>query len=84
MNKSITFASWIDYLGQLDTITQNQEKKINRTDYEQFCKEFTFNKLKDEEFGTSFCKRFGFNDIFLKRLSDKVAKDHIEKLGYIK
>lgn len=75
---------FITSLAALEHLTTNHEKKISKKEYELFCKEFVFEKLKGDSFGTAFCMRFGFNDTFLKVLSDKTAKLHIEKLGYIK
>ena len=57
---------------------------ISKQEYEIFCKEYTFERLKGEPFGRAFCKRFDIDDYFLKNLSDKTARYHIEKLGYIK
>jgi hypothetical protein len=68
----------------LEHLTTYTDKQISSTEYELFCKEFVFEKLQGVSFGEAFCKRFDFSDIFLKRLSDDTAKDHIEKLGYIK
>lgn len=68
----------------MESITANPDNtKVTKVDYEKFCKEFIFEKLKGKSFGEAFCKEFGFNDIFLKSLSDDTAKYHIEKLGYI-
>lgn len=75
---------FITTLASLEQLTGNSTKKISKTEYELFCKEFLFEKLKGDSFGTAFCIRFGFNDTFLKVLSDETAKLHIEKLGYIK
>lgn len=77
-------ADIFSYLNALEDLTQNKNKIVNRHEYQKFCNEFLFNKLKGEAFGEAFCKRFGFNDVFLKGLSDDTAKFHIEKLGYIK
>lgn len=77
-------ADIFSYLNALEDLTQNKNKIVNRQEYQKFCSEFLFNKLKGEAFGEAFCKRFGFNDVFLKGLSDNTAKFHIEKLGYIK
>ena len=77
-------ADVFSYLVALEDLTQNKNKVISKHDYEKFLNEFLFNKLKGEAFGEAFCKRFGFNDVFLKGLSDNTAKHHIEKLGYIK
>lgn len=77
-------ADIFSYLRSLEDLTKNKDKVISKYAYEKFCNEFLFNKLKGETFGEAFCKYFGFNDIFLKSLSDSTAKHHIEKLGYIK
>ncbi len=74
----------VDYLTALEDLTNNKNKFISRNEYDSFCNEFVFNKLKGETFGKAFCNKFGFNDVFLKGLPDHTAKFHIEKLGYIK
>lgn len=79
MNDSFMYS-----LGALESLTTNREKTISTVDYEIFCEEFIFDKLKGKSFGEAFCERFGFNNFFLKALSDSTAKLHIEKLGYIK
>ena len=76
--------NFITQLAALEKLTNNKHKKISRKDYEIFCKEFVFDKIKGKSFGESFCERFDFNGTFLKNLSDVAAKDHIETLGYIK
>ena len=68
----------------LEQLTNNNSKQISKKQYELFCKEFVFEKLKGIGFAESFCKKFKFNDTFLKNLSDETAKYHIEMLGYIK
>ena len=70
-------------LVSLEELTNNKTKKISKSEYELFCKEFIFHKLNGISFGSAFCKKFNFNDTFLKELSDVTAKEHIEKLGYI-
>ncbi len=75
---------FITTLAALEQLTGNNKKKISKSDYEIFCKEFVFETLKGKSFAIAFCEKFGFNDIFLKGLSDSTAKEHIEKLGYIK
>lgn len=72
------------YLKGLEDLTTNKNKVISKHEYKIFCNEFVFDKLKGQSFGESFCKKFGFNDTFLKNLSDETAKNHIELLGYIK
>lgn len=59
-------------------------KRISTEDYEVFCKEFLFNKLRDQTFGTSFCRRFEVSDYVLEILpSEESAKRHIRAVGYI-
>lgn len=74
----------IKQLMELDSITNNRNKTISKKEYELFCKEFIFNKLKNQRFGDAFCQRFDFNDVVLRNLSDDTAKHLIESLGYIK
>lgn len=58
---------------------------ISKTDYEAFCKEYVFAKLKGETFGRAFCKRFNINDNAISNLvGESFTKDLIETLGYIK
>lgn len=71
----------------VDLYKHNGEPKvtINRTDYESFCKEYVFNKLKGETFGSAFCKRFNLSDRAISNLvSEQFTKELIESLGYIK
>lgn len=70
-------------LGSLEDLTANREKTICRRDYNIFCREFIFEKIKGKSFGETFCEKFGFNNTFLRNLSDDTARYHIEKLGYI-
>ncbi len=72
------------YLSALEDLTQNKNKTVSKIEYEKFCNEFLFDKLKGENFGEMFCKKFGFNNTFLKGFSEETSKYHIEKLGYIK
>lgn len=77
-------SDFITALAALEQLTNNKEKKISKKEYEIFCKEFIFEKIKGKSFGKAFCDKFQFNDTFLKALSDDTAKSHIETLGYIK
>ena len=76
--------SFIFALGALEGLTCNSKKSVNRKDYDKFCHEFIFEKIKGKSFGESFCAKFSLNDTFLRNLSDETAKYHIERLGYIK
>ena len=68
----------------LESNLREEHKTISKTEYEVFCKEFMFEKLKDKSFGEAFCEKFNIEDYFLAHFSDETAKYHIEKLGYIK
>lgn len=76
--------NFLSILKSLDNLTCNAQKSVDKEEYEIFCKEFVFEKIKGQTFGYAFCKKFDLNDTFLKDLSDDTAKYHIEKLGYIK
>lgn len=76
--------TFITTLLALEQVTGNSLKTVPRSEYDIFVKEFLFDKLKGKTFGSAFCEKFGFNDIFLKGLSDETARSHIETLGYIK
>lgn len=68
----------------LECITGNPSMCVSKKEYDQFCKEFVFEKLKGKTFGQAFTEKFGFNGLTLNNLSDEVAKYHIESLGYVK
>jgi hypothetical protein len=77
-----TLSSLEDLINVLCKNTTN--KIISKTEYDKFCKEFVFDKLKGKRFGESFCEKFNVDSFILSNLSDETAKHHIEKLGYIK
>ena len=74
----------IEQLTHLESLTGNSKKQISKIEYNEFCKNFIFQKLQGKSFAKAFCDYFDFNDTFLRNLSDDTAKYHIEKLGYIK
>lgn len=58
---------------------------VSRGEYEVFCKEYVFHKLKNETFGSAFCKRFSIEDRAISNLvGEQFTRDLIETLGYIK
>lgn len=60
-------------------------KTISKEEFDLFCKEFVFEKIKGVSFGTAFCKRFGIEDSAISILkTDDFAKELIKSLGYIK
>lgn len=77
-----TFTSMVGYLNGVTSI--NKEKiVVPKKDYELFCKEFVFDRLKEVSFAEAFCKRFEVDDNVLLRLSDDSARFIIETVGYI-
>jgi hypothetical protein len=53
---------------------------ISKEEYDIFCKEYIFEKLKEIRFGTAFRKRFGVRDRVLSMFSDQTdAMKHIER-----
>lgn len=60
-------------------------KKVSRTEYELFLKEFVFEKLKGKRLGQAFAERFDIRDRMLSNyVSDDFATDHIKRCEYIK
>jgi len=60
-------------------------KHVSKEDYEIFCKEFVFDKIRGTNFGAAFSKRFRIFDMaLLLNLSDEGTKHYIEDAGYIK
>ena len=88
MNNYNTGDFWMRLITESDWFDETKQKvkvTVTREDYENFCKEFIFNSLRDEPFGESFCKRFGINDTTISILKDETfTKQLIESLGYIK
>lgn len=60
------------------------EQYVSIQQYEQFCKEYIFDVLKEETFGEAFCKRFNIHNYVLSTLQSRESADkHIKKF-YIK
>ena len=60
-------------------------KHVSKEDYEVFCKEFVFDKLRGTNFGVAFCKRFKIIDTaLLLNRSDENTRQYIKDVGYIK
>lgn len=58
---------------------------VSKAEYETFCKEYVFHKLKGETFGGAFCKRFSIQDEAISKLvGEAFTRDLIETLGYVK
>lgn len=67
-----------------ECLTGNKNKKISKKEYELFCKEFVFEKLKGKKFGEAFCEKFGYNNFMLRNYSDETARRVIKNMGYVK
>lgn len=66
-----------------ECLTTNANKKISKEEYELFCKEFVFEKLKGKKFGEAFCDKFGYNNFMLRNFTDDTAKRTIKYMGYV-
>ena len=68
-----------------DAFKDHDFTNISTGDYDIFCKEYVFEKLKGYNFGTAFQKRFGVKDRVLSMFSQQEdAMTHIEYCGYVK
>jgi len=68
----------------LQPVKTTHSKTVPQKDYDNFCREFVFAKLKGKRFGEAFCEKFGFSDYVLSRATDETAKYIIDRVGYIK
>ena len=58
----------------------NKDFKINKQEFEDFCKEFLFEQIKgDLKLGEAFCKKYDEPNYVLSILSNHSAKAHIKK-----
>lgn len=57
---------------------------VSETDWQIFCKEYIFEKLKGETLGSAFCKRFRIENWLISNMTDdNHTRLHIRKF-YIK
>jgi hypothetical protein len=64
---------------QIQKPTLHHDTFISRGEYDVFCKEFIFDKLRGMTFGQSFCKRFNIHDTVLDLITDEeYTREHIE------
>jgi len=60
-------------------------KVISKTEYEQFKKEFVFEKLKGKQLGQSFCEKFEIDNSLLSIMKNDEETDYlIQTLGFVK
>ena len=70
---------------QMDFLLDKAKKTITQKQYDEFKKEFVFEKLKGLTLGKAFCEKFEISDYMLSNIkSDEEAVFLIENLGYIK
>ena len=75
------FTSMVEDLKNLS----KKKPTITHEQYEQFKKEFVFEKLKGKRFGKAFCEKFGLHDYVLSNMiSDDEVDTIIRLMGYIK
>ena len=68
-----------------DAFKDNDFRPISKIEYDLFCKEYVFEKLKGINFGTAFQKRFGVHDRVLSMFANQTdAMAHIKYCNYIK
>jgi len=68
-----------------DAFKDNDFTPINHTDYDKFCKEYVFEKLKGINFGTAFQRKFGVRDRVLSMFGNQNdAMAHIKYCNYVK
>ena len=81
---SLAFGPMITELSS-DAFKDTEFAPISKKDYEVFCKEYIFDKLRGDNFGTAFQKRFSCRDRVLSMFRDqKDVMTHIEYCGYVK
>ncbi len=72
-------------LMSMANLLSKAKKTVTPEQYEQFKKEFVFEKLKGLTLGQAFCEKFDIEDYMLSNLTDDSEIDFLIKaLGYIK
>lgn len=72
-------------MNAMANILSKAKKTVTPEQYEQFKKEFVFEKLKGLTLGQSFCEKFDIKDYMLSNLKDEEETEFlIKSLGYIK
>ena len=73
-----------NFIGEI-RLAEKDKKKITQKEYDEFKKEFVFEKLKGNTLGQAFCKKFQMADYMLLTLKDDNEIEFlIKNLGYIK
>ena len=72
-------------MNAMANILSKAKKTVTKEQYEQFRKEYVFEKLKGLTLGQAFCKNFDIQDYMLSNLKDEEETEFlIKSLGYIK
>lgn len=73
-----------DILVKSDSFKDDNAQSISQEDFDQFLKEFTFEKLKGKKLGECFAQKFNIQDRILYMMSDEESIiKHIEYCKYI-
>jgi hypothetical protein len=70
---------------QVQTLDKrNNEFRITKQEFEDFCKGFLFEEIKgNTKLGDAFCKKYDETNYVLSILNNKAAREHIKKF-YVK
>ena len=70
---------------QVQTLDKrNNEFRITKQEFEDFCKGFLFEEIKgNTKLGDAFCKKYDETNYVLSILNNKAAREHITKF-YVK
>jgi hypothetical protein len=60
-----------------------EPKKISQYDYQQWCRGFVFDALRDHSYGQSFCHHFGIRDNILRYASTVADADAYIRKNYV-
>jgi hypothetical protein len=68
-----------------DSFKDHDFTPVSKKEYDMFCKEYVFDKLRGDSFGTAFQKRFNCLDRVLSMFaSQEDVMAHIKYCGYVK
>jgi len=62
---------------------ESTRDSVSWEEYQVFCKEYIFLKLRGIRFGKAFCDRFDIRNFIIPQLSDESARDYIENQGFV-
>lgn len=68
----------------LTTVDDGLAPKVSTNEYQNFYKEYTFDKLKGISLGEAFSKKFKINSIYINMIKNEIDVDKHIKRYYIK